>query len=162
MSWILHRVDDRLIHGQVVIAYGARLQPRRIWVADDAAAASTWERSLLLEAAPGIEVRVVTVAEAAAAYAAEAQEPGGAFLLVRDLAAALALIEAGAPVTTLNLGGLHYAPGKSKVNEYIYLDDGDRRAARALLERGVTLEVQDVPATRVQPLRALIPELTAT
>ena len=162
MSWILHRVDDRLIHGQVVIAYGARLQPRRIGEADDAAAASTWERSLLLEAAPGIEVRVVTVAEAAAAYAAESQEPGGAFLLVRDLAAALALVEAGAPVTTLNLGGLHYAPGKSKVNEYIYLDDGDRRAARALLERGVTLDVQDVPATRVQPLRALIPELTAT
>ena len=162
MSWILHRVDDRLIHGQVVIAYGARLQPKRIWVADDAAAASTWERSLLLSAAPGIEVRVVTVAEAAAAYAAETGESGGAFLLVRDLAAALALVEAGAPVPSLTLGGLHYAPGKSKVNEYIYLDDLDLLAARALLERGVRLEVQDVPATRVQSLRALIPELSAT
>ena len=38
MSWILHRVDDRLIHGQVVIAYGERLHPKRIWVVDDAAA----------------------------------------------------------------------------------------------------------------------------
>jgi len=162
MSWILHRVDDRLIHGQVVIAYGQRLQPRRIWVADDAAAASVWEKTLLLSAAPGIEVRVVTVSEAAAAYAAEAEAPGGAFLLVRDLAAALALVEAGAALPTLNLGGLHYAPGKTKVNEYIYLDEHDRSAARALLERGVTLEVQDVPATRVQPLRALIPELSST
>jgi mannose/fructose/N-acetylgalactosamine-specific phosphotransferase system component IIB len=162
MSWILHRVDDRLIHGQVVIAYGHRLQPKRIWVADDAAAASAWERSLLLSAAPGIEVRVVTVAVAAAAYESEAGEPGGAFLLLRDLSAALALVEAGAPVPSLNLGGLHYAPGKSKVNEYIYLGDLDRSAARALLERGVTLEVQDVPATRVQPLRALIPELSST
>jgi mannose/fructose/N-acetylgalactosamine-specific phosphotransferase system component IIB len=162
MSWILHRVDDRLIHGQVVIAYGQRLQPRRIWVADDAAAASVWEKSLLLSAAPGIEVRVVTVAEVAAAYTAEAEAPGGAFLLVRDLAAALALVEAGAAVPALNLGGLHYAPGKSKVNEYIYLDERDRGAARALLERGVMLEVQDVPATRVQPLRALIPELSST
>ena len=57
MSWILHRVDDRLIHGQVVIAYGARLQPKRIWVADDAAASSPWEGSLLLTAAPGIAIR---------------------------------------------------------------------------------------------------------
>ena len=162
MSWILHRVDDRLIHGQVVIAYGQRLQPKRIWVVDDAAAASHWERSLLLSAAPGVEVRVVTIAEAAIAYAAEAGEPGGAFLLVRDLAAALALVEAGAPVPNLNLGGLHYAPGKSKVNEYIYLDEQDRSAARALLAHGVTLEVQDVPATRLQPLRALIPELSST
>jgi mannose/fructose/N-acetylgalactosamine-specific phosphotransferase system component IIB len=162
MSWILHRVDDRLIHGQVVIAYGHRLQPKRIWVVDDAAAASVWERSLLLAAAPGIEVRVVTVAEAAAAYASESGEPGGAFLLLRDLTAALALVEAGVPVPSLNLGGLHYAPGKSKVNEYIYLDERDRSAARSLLERGVMLDVQDVPATRVQPLRALIPELSST
>jgi len=155
-------VDDRLIHGQIVIAYGARLQPKRIWVADDAAASSAWERSLLLSAAPGIEVRVVTLAEAAAAYAAEAEAEGGAFLLVRDLRAALTLIEAGTPLPALNLGGLHYAPGKAKVNEYIYLDEQDRGAARALLERGIALEVQDVPATRVQSLRALIPELSAT
>ena len=161
MSWILHRVDDRLIHGQVVIAYGQRMNPRRIWVADDAAAGSRWERELLLSAAPDVEVRVVTVAEAAAAYAAEAGEAGGAFLLLRDLRAALALVEAGATVPSFNLGGLHYAPGKSKVNEYIYLDEADRGAARALLERGVTLEVQDVPATRVQPLAALVRELAA-
>jgi mannose/fructose/N-acetylgalactosamine-specific phosphotransferase system component IIB len=162
MSWILHRVDDRLIHGQVVIAYGQRFQPRRIWVADDAAASSPWERSLLLSAAPGVEVRVVSLAEAAAGYAAEAEAQGGAFLLVRDLPAALALVEAGAAPPSLNLGGLHYAPGKSKVNEYIYLDDRDREAARALLERGIALEVQDVPATRAQSLRALMPELSAT
>jgi mannose/fructose/N-acetylgalactosamine-specific phosphotransferase system component IIB len=162
MSWVLQRVDDRLIHGQVVIAYGARLQPRRIWVADDAAAGSTWERSLLVSAAPGIEVRVLTVTEAAAAYAGEAGEAGGAFLLVRGLAEALALVEAGAPVASFNLGGLHYAPGKVKANEYIYLDDRDREIARALLERGVALDVQDVPATRAQSLRALIPELSTT
>lgn len=161
MSWILHRVDDRLIHGQVVIAYGQRMNPQRIWVADDAAAGSRWERELLLSAAPDIEVRVVTVAEAAAAYAAEASAAGGAFLLLRDLRAALALVEAGANVPTLNLGGLHYAPGKSKVNEYIYLDEADLGAARGLISRGVTLEVQDVPATRTQPLRALVPDLAA-
>ena len=162
MSWVLHRVDDRLIHGQVVIAWGARLSPARIWVADDAAAGSPWERSLLLTAAPGVEVRVATVAEAASGYAGEAGAAGGAFLLVRDLPAARALVEAGAPVTAFNLGGLHYAPGKTRVNEYIYLDERDREAARALLERGVALDVQDVPATRTQPLAALIPALSAT
>ena len=157
VSWILQRVDDRLIHGQVVIAYGKRLRPQRIWVVDDGAASSEWERELLLSAAPGIEVKVVTIAEAAATYAAEAGAPGGAFLLVRDLGAALALAEAGAALTALNLGGLHYAPGKTKVNEYIYLDDGDRARARALLARGVALEVQDVPGARAEPLTALDP-----
>jgi len=64
----------------------------------------------------------------------------------------------GAPVERFNLGGLHYAPGKTKVNEYIYLDADDRGRARALLARGVKLEVQDVPAARVESLVALDPE----
>jgi mannose/fructose/N-acetylgalactosamine-specific phosphotransferase system component IIB len=157
VSWVLQRVDDRLIHGQVLVAWGQSLRPRRIWVADDATAANSWEKEILAGAAPGAEVHVVTVAEMAAAWTAESEAPGGAFLLVRDLQAALALVEAGAPVDRFNLGGLHYAPGKTKVNEYIYLDADDRRRARALLARGVSLEVQDVPAARAESLADLDP-----
>jgi mannose/fructose/N-acetylgalactosamine-specific phosphotransferase system component IIB len=159
MSWVLHRIDDRLIHGQVLLAWGGRLSPQRIWLADDAVAASAWERQVYLDAAPGVGVRVVTVAEAAAAWAGEAAAGGGAFLLVRDLPTALRLVEAGAAVTAFNVGGLHYAPGRSKLNEYVYLDDADRAAARALLARGIALDAQDVPASRVQPLAALDPSL---
>ena len=161
MSWALVRVDDRLIHGQVVVAWGHRLRPARIWVVDDAAAADAWERDLFASAAPGVDVRVITVAEAAAGWAAEAAARGAAFLLVRSLREALALVEAGATIPTLNLGGLHYAPGKDKVNEYVYLGEDDRAAARALLARGVTLEVQDVPATRAERLASLVPALAA-
>lgn len=157
MSWLLHRIDDRLIHGQVLVAWGARLHPDRMWVVDDAVAASGWERAVYAEAAPGVDVRVVTVAEAAAAHAAEAAAPGGAFLLVRDLATARRLVEAGAVVETFNVGGLHHAPGKTRVGEYVYLDDGDEADARALLARGVALEVRDVPASRPQPLESLDP-----
>lgn len=157
MSWVLHRIDDRLIHGQVLVAWGARLSPQRICIADDAVAASEWERQLYADAAPGIAVSVLTVAEAAAAHATESASPGGAFLLVRDLASALRLVEAGAVVGAFNVGGLHYATGKTKVAEYVYLDDEDRAAARALLARGVSLDVQDVPATRAVPLASLEP-----
>ena len=162
MSWILHRVDDRLIHGQVVVAWGMRLHPARIIVADDASAASGWERELLESAAPDFRIRVLTMAEAVAGYAAESAASGGAFLLVRDLGKALALVEAGAAIPSFNLGGIHYAPGRTKVNEYLYLDAADRAAARALLARGVGLEAQDVPATRPQPLRELDTEIAAS
>src|SRR5499433_2425898 len=96
MSWALHRIDDRLIHGQVLVAWGSRLDPARIWVVDDGVAASSWERDLFRDAAPGIEVRVASVAEAAAAHAEEAAAPRGAFLLVRDLDTARRLSESGA------------------------------------------------------------------
>jgi len=155
MSWMIHRIDDRLIHGQVVIAWGERLRPRRILIADDAAASNPWERDLLGSAAPGIQVEVVSLAEAATRYADEAARDGGAFLLVRDLGAARRLVELGANVPSFTLGGLHYASGKEKVNEYVYLDATDRRWARELLDRGVKLEVQDVPATKAQALADL-------
>ena len=157
MSWVLHRVDDRLIHGQVLVAWGARFDPARIWVVDDGVAASSWERDLFREAAPGIDVRVASVAEAAAAHAGEAAAPGAAFLLVRDLDTARRLADAGANVAEWNLGGLHYAPGKEKVNDYVYLDEHDRQSARALIAAGARLVVQDVPASRPQPLSALDP-----
>ena len=157
MSWLLHRVDDRLIHGQVVVAWGQSMHPRRIWVVDDAVAASGWERELLESSAPGIDVRVRGVAAAAGEWAGERDAQGGAFLIVRDLATALRLVEAGAPVPRFTLGGLHYAPGKDKVNEYVYLDAADRIAARELLRRGVALEVQDVPAARAVALGELDP-----
>jgi len=155
MSWLLHRIDDRLIHGQVLVAWGQRMDPARMWVVDDAVAASEWERQLFLEAAPGIDVRVVSVADAAAAWGEESAAAGGAFLLVRDLATAARLVAAGARPQAFNVGGLHYAPGKVKINEYVYLDDTDRVAARAIRDAGVALEVQDVPASRPQPLSEL-------
>ena len=161
MSWALHRIDDRLIHGQVLVGWGARLDPARIWVVDDAVAASSWESDLFKEAAPGIEVRVAGVSEAAAGHAAEALAPGSAFLLVRDLATARRLVEAGAVLEHWNVGGLHYAPGKERVNDYVYLDAGDRADARALLAASVDLIVQDLPASRAQPLVALDPALAA-
>lgn len=157
MSWLLQRVDDRLIHGQILVAWCQRLHPERIWVVDDATAASDWEQDLMKSAAPDLDVRVVTVAEMAAAWPAEAASPVGSLLIVRDLRTALALVEAGAGIPRFNLGGLHYAAGKSKVNEYVYLDDDDRACARALLARGVQLEVQDVPAARAESLTALDP-----
>jgi mannose/fructose/N-acetylgalactosamine-specific phosphotransferase system component IIB len=157
MSWLNQRVDDRLIHGQVVVAWGSALRFARLVVVDDQSAASPWERDLFASAAPDAKVSVLSVTEAAAAWSAERAAPGGAMLVVRDLSTARALVESGAEVPVFTLGGLHYAPGKTKVNEYHYLGDADREDARALLARGVRLEVQDVPATRPQALVALDP-----
>ena len=161
MSWVLHRIDDRLIHGQVLVAWGSRLDPARIWVVDDGVAASEWERQLFQDAAPGIDVHVATVEEAAVAYASEAAAAGNAFLLVRDLATACRLLAAGARAHEWNVGGLHYAPGKDKVNDYVYLDAADRADARALLRQGATLTVQDVPASEPSPLTKLDGSLAA-
>src|SRR5215210_822824 len=65
MAIVLCRIDDRLIHGQVVIGWGRALGIDLIILVDDQVAASDWEQQLYrMAVAPEIEVRFVTVAEA--------------------------------------------------------------------------------------------------
>jgi mannose/fructose/N-acetylgalactosamine-specific phosphotransferase system component IIB len=144
----LARVDDRLVHGQVVLAWGQALSAARLLVADDTVAAIAWERELVRASACDLEVVVATVAEVPALLAEEAHRPGAAILLFRSLASALAARQAGADFAELDLGGLHYAPGKERMLDYVFLDAADRRDLAALAAAGVRVFAQDVPSAR--------------
>jgi mannose/fructose/N-acetylgalactosamine-specific phosphotransferase system component IIB len=64
MPIVLHRVDERLIHGQVVVGWGAQLHAARIVVVDDDIAASEWEQDLYcLGLPPEIAPEFVSVVE---------------------------------------------------------------------------------------------------
>lgn len=144
------RIDDRLLHGQVVVAWGRALSPQRYLVADDDVAASAFERALLVQSAADVPVEVATVEAGAAWAAGEATREGAAVVLVRSAPAARDLVRRarslGAAIDAVNLGGLHYAPGKEKALDYVYLDDADRAALADLAALGVRVYAQDVPA----------------
>jgi len=146
------RVDDRLIHGQVLLGWGPALDPARYVVVDDGLAGDPFERALLEASASGTPVEVLGVELAATRLAALSAEPVATVVLVRALPEAArlagALGRAGALPQAINLGGLHYAPGKTRVHDAVYLDRADRAALAALADLGVRVVVQDVPATR--------------
>jgi mannose/fructose/N-acetylgalactosamine-specific phosphotransferase system component IIB len=144
---LLYRVDDRLIHGQVVLGWGRRLGPERLLVVDDRIARDGWERELLEAAAPPeTPVSFLTVAEASRALSAD-EDPRSAFVLLESAATAVALAEAGFLVPVLNLGGVH-DPGGRSVTPYLYLAEEDLDALRRLAARGVEIYAQDVPDGR--------------
>ena len=66
MSLLLYRIDDRLIHGQVVIGWGRPLDVGFIALVDDQVAASDWEQDLYrMGVPPEVEVFFASVIEAA-------------------------------------------------------------------------------------------------
>src|SRR5678815_2395340 len=107
-----------------------RLRAVRLLVADDGVASAEWERQLLQASAGDLQVEVFPAADTAARLAYEKDRPGAAILLFRSPAAALAAVEAGAALEELNLGGLHHAPGREPVLDYLYLNDADRDALK--------------------------------
>jgi mannose/fructose/N-acetylgalactosamine-specific phosphotransferase system component IIB len=157
MPIVLCRVDDRLVHGQVVIGWGRPLGVEFIALVDEGVSASPWEQDLYRMAVPPeIDVRFVTVAKAAAQLGAwQAGERRG-IILTGDLDTMAALHRADpAIVHRINLGGIHHRPGRRERLPYLYLTDEELRGLVALEATGAEITAQDLPTTSPVALRAL-------
>jgi len=71
----------------------------------------------------------------------------GTLLVLGSLADARRMVELGASLECVNLGGLHDASGKRRLTGSVFLSERDAQDARMLLERGIKLEVRDVPSS---------------
>ena len=157
MPLVLCRVDDRLIHGQVVIGWGRPLGARRILLVDDDVAGNAWEQDLYRMAVPdGVELVFSDVAGAAAHLAAWQAEPVRSILLTGSVAAAAQLFEADhSAMHRINLGGVHHRPGRTERLPYLYLTDDEYRTLVALESEGADVTAQDVPSATPVSLRGL-------
>lgn len=158
MSVVLFRVDERLIHGQVVVGWGSRLHPDRIVVVDDELAASPWEQELYTMGVPAtVQAGFSTVSEAIRQL--PAWKDGGArvVVLTRDIASMNRLAESGLlQGEEVNIGGIHHGPGRSRVLRYVFLSDQERQDLRHLSSRGTRVVARDVPGAREVGLDELV------
>jgi PTS system mannose-specific IIB component/fructoselysine and glucoselysine-specific PTS system IIB component len=150
MSIQLYRVDERLIHGQVVVGWGNQLRADRIIVIDDDLAVSAWEQDLYTLGLPAdVAASFETVASARAHLSEWRSGAARVILLTRDIETMLRLAEGGSlRGQEVNIGGLHYAPGREAVLPYLYLSEAERTALERLVAEGVTVSAQDLPGAR--------------
>jgi mannose/fructose/N-acetylgalactosamine-specific phosphotransferase system component IIB len=157
MAIVLCRIDDRLIHGQVVIGWGRPMGINLIVLVDNQVAASEWEQELYrMAVSPDIEVRFVTITDATA-HLAEWQANGKrGLVLTGDLETMAALHSANPQVIHhINLGGIHHRPGRRERLPFVYLSDQELRTLHTLEESGAVVTAQDLPTTSPVPLRSL-------
>ncbi len=152
MTLALHRIDDRLIHGQVVVGWGQPLDIRFIVLVDDQVAASEWEQELYrMGVPPDMEVYFLSVSNAIAElprFRADARE---GILLTGDIDTMRRLVEAGG-ITSVNLGGIHHRTGRTQRLRYVFLNNDEEAALRDIATLGVSVSAQDVPGARPIPL----------
>jgi PTS system mannose-specific IIB component/fructoselysine and glucoselysine-specific PTS system IIB component len=154
---VLARVDDRLIHGQVVIGWGRTLGLERIILVDDDVAANDWEKDLYRMAVPdGLAVSFATTEEAATALPEWQASRLKSAILTGSLSTMARLHDAAPDVLQrINLGGIHHQPGRSERLPYVYLTDADLATLRSLGADGATVTAQDVPTAVPLPLSAI-------
>ena len=156
MTLVLNRIDDRLIHGQVVVGWGQPLDVKFIILVDDAVAQSDWEQELYrMGVPPEMEVRFHSAAEAAPLLDDYRMETRPGILLTGDIATMRTLVERGG-VVDVNVGGIHHRAGRTQHLRYVFLTPDEGEALRELEARGAVVTAQDVPAARAIPLEELL------
>ena len=155
----LYRIDDRLIHGQVVVGWGRPLDIGFIVLVDDEVAASEWEQELYrMGVPPEMEVFFHTVDEAARAHARYRGDARHGIVLTGDVATmsrlvtAVARVDAPGAIRAVNVGGIHHRSGRTQRMRFVFLSPEEEGGLRALAAGGVAVTAQDVPGARAVPL----------
>jgi mannose/fructose/N-acetylgalactosamine-specific phosphotransferase system component IIB len=158
VSVVLYRVDERLIHGQVVVGWGARLRPDRLVVVDDDLAVSDWEQELYAMGVPDhMEAEFVSTQDAIERLPDWQASEERVVLLTRDLGTMIRTARSGRMRDAeVNIGGIHYAPGRNRVLRYVFLGDRERNELRELSEAGVHITARDLPGARPVELHDLV------
>jgi D-glucosaminate PTS system EIIB component len=145
----LYRIDDRLIHGQVVVGWGQPLDLQFIVLVDDEVAASEWEQELYrMGVPPEMDVFFESVS-AAAQHLLDYQRDGRrGLLLTGDIDTMRRLIETTNGIRAVNLGGIHHRLGRVQRLRYVFLSPEEESQLRSLSARGIDVTAQDVPAAR--------------
>lgn len=157
MPIVLYRIDERLIHGQVVLGWGSQVAPARYIVVDDELSASDWEQDLYRMGAGEAEAVFVTVADAREHLDAWRGMPERSVLLTRDVPSMLRLARGGLlRGMKVNVGGLHHSPERTEVLTYLHLTPEDREALRALHEEGAIVTAQELPDSHRVDLQTLL------
>lgn len=154
MSLALIRLDDRLIHGQVVIGWGQPLNVGFIVLVDDEVRNSAWEQDLYRMGVPsGIDVVFSSVAEVPRQIAGWTADPRPGIVLVGDVDTLAGLIAAVGPgIARINVGGVHHRPGRTERLRYVYLTDDEATQLKRLASNGIEVTAQDVPTARAVPI----------
>ena len=144
----LVRVDNRLLHGQILETWLPRLGARSVVVADDDAAASPLARAAMTLALPAdLPAAVLPIGEVR--WADLAASPEGVLVLVREVADLEKAVAAGLTperAPALNVGNVHYATDRRPITPSVYLSGAEVEALGRLAARGFSVDARAVPA----------------
>jgi PTS system mannose-specific IIB component/fructoselysine and glucoselysine-specific PTS system IIB component len=157
MAILLYRIDDRLIHGQVVVGWGQPHDIRFLVLVDDLVASSDWEKELYRMAIPPeMEIHFADVETAIRDHARYASDPRPGILITGDVTSMLRLVQGVKAIGSVNLGGIHHRAGREEKLRYVFLTPDEAEQLRALEASGVEVTAQDVPSARARPLAEVL------
>jgi D-glucosaminate PTS system EIIB component len=149
MFWV--RIDNRLVHGQIIEAWLPFTGSHLIVVVNDELSGDVLRREIMSLAIPqGVEIVFLPVKDAPAFFEKNHPLAGDALVIFSTCGDAKSAYEHGLSFSRINIGNLHYAPGKRQICSHVAVSREDQSCLEFFSRRGVNLDFRCVPNDQAQ------------
>lgn len=153
----LVRIDDRLIHGQVIAVWCKHQRFTRIAIVDDTVATDAFLQEVLkLAAPPGLQVDVFSVEEACEELGRDAPSRRTTMVLMKTPRTAQQLYTCGIEFNKLNIGGIGSGPGRKSLFKNISASEEEIAILKSLSDQGVDITLLTVPGEKSKSFSDLV------
>jgi mannose/fructose/N-acetylgalactosamine-specific phosphotransferase system component IIB len=145
MKISLCRVDERLIHGQVMTAWVKKCWIKKIILVDDELASDDFMKEVLSLSAPsGVKVEVRSV-EDTLKTVTESESDESTLLLFKEIKYAYELFKIGFDLKELDIGNVGSSPVRKAITNQVYVSEEEKQMCREMNEKGVYVYIQKLP-----------------
>jgi mannose/fructose/N-acetylgalactosamine-specific phosphotransferase system component IIB len=153
----LTRIDDRLVHGQVAFTWVPSVGVDCLLVANDKVAKDEFQKMTLGLAKPAnTKLIIKSVPDAVGFLNDEKNKALKILILINSVADASQLAKEVAEIKSINFGGIRSREGAKLVTKAVAITDDDIALIRGLLQKGIELEIRQVPSDTKQMIESLI------
>lgn len=146
---VLARIDDRLIHGEVITGWIPAYKVNRIYIVDDAVAKDVFAKRVLQATAPKyLHCFVYSVDEAAEKLIMQGNPKERLLILVKTPLTFMRLMEKGVSLGEINLGGVGPEDGRQPFFKNVSFSREEVLACDAMMKKGCKVYFQLVPDQR--------------
>jgi mannose/fructose/N-acetylgalactosamine-specific phosphotransferase system component IIB len=146
MPIVLVRVDDRLIHGQILESWLPSTRAQELLVANDALADDQLQRMIMESAIPfSVSLVIDRVDRIASILTTSDSRDIRRIVLVENPVDALRLLRAGVQFDQLNLGNLGSHQPHKALSASVWVGEDSLDALQSILDEGVDVHLQSVP-----------------
>ena len=154
-EWGLVRIDDRLIHGQVIAVWVRSRKFTKIVIVDDGVAADAFMVDVLRLAAPsGLDINAYSLEESLEVLNNDVT-PQFTMVLMKAPLTAQRLYDAGITFDALNIGGIGMGPGRKSVFKNTAISKEEYQVLSELRGKGIKITFLSVPGEKSKDFAAI-------
>ena len=158
---VFARIDERLIHGQVVTAWVGNTNCNVIYVIDDMTAKNPMVSKLYGRLAPaGTTCQVLSTTQAIDQLRKEPPDSEERIMLLAKVPQVFeALVDSGIQMKELNLGGMGLSRNRKPLYDNVSANQEEIDSMRRMIEKGVAMTYQVAPYSKALSVKKIIENL---